>query len=219
MRVVEESDRDMLAYYWLKSEWWKLNNPDNNLVEIPRFDDSQLNDARWQALHSYRSPILDPIPSGSSYKIVEIEESDLQKLYIIPVYDWFMDTGKSFKLLDTLNNLQPGRGTSLEGADPQIHHHADVQRKGPYINPAADGFADEYITIVASSTEGPFTIIDGTHRATALLQKHQREPSLPWRAFLVESPNMADNRWHIESQAAQQLIVQLNQAAIASLLW
>jgi hypothetical protein len=62
---------------------------------------------------------------------------------------------------------------------------------------------DEVLILIAAHKAGPYTVIDGTHRAAALYRNHLVKPNLPWRGLLTIDPNMAECRWHIESTEAR----------------
>ena len=114
MRIIRESSFDELIYYWLKSEGWKipLNHPSLTVDFV--LGDQMLNRERYNVLYSYRKPLLDTIPRDAHFHIIEVEEKDLPSLYIIPIYDWYLDSGKTFKLIDTAAHLKPNRDISIQ---------------------------------------------------------------------------------------------------------
>jgi hypothetical protein len=197
MRFLEDLTRDRLNLEWLRSEWWKGHaGADRSLI-----DDADLSDPiqnrRRAVLLAYRSPILDGIPRDARYRSVLIEQSDLPKLYLLTCWDWFLDTGRTFQLVETRRHLRRNRGGLINGVRQDVDHAAEVERKLPYVERYRSDESDELLVLVADNSHGPFTIIDGTHRAAALLQLHDRAPNVPWRAILIESPEMASYRWHV----------------------
>jgi hypothetical protein len=148
-----------------------------------------------------------------------VEGEDLPNLHLIAVWDWFLDSARTFRLTDIEAHLQPGRGGIINGSRQDIYHHQDVQTKASYLEEYDAESSDEYLVLVASSRAGPFTIIDGTHRACGLYLQHLREPNMPWGGILIESSDMDSNRWHIESPVTPQVISELGQLADAGVLW
>jgi hypothetical protein len=221
MMILEETTRDYLNLVWLKSEAWKLNLSDAQraLIEQADLNNAAQNAARHELLQGYRGPVVDQIPTDARYWHVRIEEDDLPSLYLITVWDWFLDAGRTFKLIDTEAHLQPGRGGTVTGSRQDIYHHQDVEAKAAYVQTYDAETSDEHLIMVATSTEGPYTIIDGTHRACALYLQNRSNSNMPWRGILIASPAMNSNRWHIESPITPQVISELGQAAEAGALW
>lgn len=210
--------KDMVVLEWLRSERWKMGDIPNNLLDNPDLNDPEENLERLNMLRSYRSFILDTLPDNIDFKEVRIQREDLPRLYILSVYDWFMDTGRTFQLANTIGSLQPGRTANINGSLSQISHFHDVMRKIPYIESYDPDNTDEHIVIISTHPGGPWTIIDGTHRASALLSESQRNPNYPWKAFLITSPNMSSSHWHVESPVFNQKISELTQMARSGLL-
>jgi hypothetical protein len=77
----------------------------------------------------------------------------------------------------------------------------------------------EALILIASNESGPFTIIDGTHRATALYLNHLKEPNTPWKGILICDDRVAESRWFINSQQARLQIWQMGLFASHGLLW
>lgn len=199
MKVLDEATTDELTLIWLKSEWWRLGiRQDRRLIDDPDPTSAVENATRRDLLRSYRSVILDTIPQTSRYTYARVELADLARLYIVPVFDWFLDTGSSFRLVDTLTHLQDGRGANIPGAlQGPINHSQDVMQKLPFLQGYDAEATDEHLVLLASHPDGPYTIIDGTHRAVALLLNNQKASTLPWRAILILSPDMNSSRWHV----------------------
>jgi hypothetical protein len=73
--------------------------------------------------------------------------------------------------------------------------------------------------LVATDTSGPYTIIDGTHRAATLLTEHHRSPNTPWNAILIDSPRMTGYQWHIASTHAPEILRYFNEMADQGAIW
>jgi len=174
-----------------------LPSHDPTLLDSFDASDEEANLRRKLLLRRIRAGILDRLPAEVECAEVLVGEEDLEDLFIIPVVDWYADTGGTFRLLDTEQNLQPGRHCDLGGGPQPVEHFAKVQRQVTYFATDDPTRPEEYLLLIATTEKGPFTIIDGTHRATALLRMHRIEPNLPWKAFLMRSPSMSSCRWHI----------------------
>lgn len=202
MKVVRNSSFDELVYLWLKSESWKIQGSDKHLLLEPNLDDEQLNKARYKLLNESRKDLLDTTPKDASFEIVEVERSDIPDIYIIPVSDWYLDTGRTFKLADTAENLKPGRGYIINNTRHPTGHHDNVGTKKQYLSKGSATYADEYIVLIAPDSKGPYTLIDGNHRAISLLLAAKEEPNFPWQAILVTDPRIIDSKWYAGSEQA-----------------
>ena len=78
---------------WLKSEW--DGTADRWLIDDPDLTDQEQNKARAALLRRHKEPILKELPEEMSPVGVDIEEADLLKLYILPCFDWYLDTGET----------------------------------------------------------------------------------------------------------------------------
>jgi hypothetical protein len=213
--------RDDVNLHWLRSEWWKLplRRESRVLIESPNRNDPAQNEARSRILRAYRGPIVDPIPVDARYRHVRIEEHDLPDISILTCWDWFLDTGRTFALTNTLTHLQQGRGGVINGSRQRVVHFQTVKEKIPYIQDHGSDVFDEYLILVATEERGPYTIIDGTHRAAALLTEHQHSPNTPWNAILIDSPSMTANRWHIGFADAPHILSELGELADQGVIW
>ena len=73
--------------------------------------------------------------------------------------------------------------------------------------------------MIGTGEQSPFSIIDGTHRATALFLMSIQKPNFPWKALLITDPRMEKNRWFIGSQQAAQHIKQCIEWEADNRLW
>lgn len=222
MQVVGPATHDQLILEWLRSEWDGVPPPrpaDRQLVDAGNTADSGQNAARAELLYRSRGPILDQLPGKFDPAWVEIEETDLHALFIVPCLEWFLDTGGTFRLVDTAANLAAGRGfLSLQGAQP-IGHLTRVDAIAPTLADYDCATTSEVLILIAANLSGPYTIIDGTHRAAALYRQHLSEPNMPWRGILVAEPAIGESLWHIDSARAAANIANLRLAAAQNLLW
>ena len=197
MRIIRISSKDEVYSYWLKSEWWSkirthypldFQSKAQGMVDNPNLDDSAENRCRENILYGYRSGILRQLPSDTMWQLAEIDNQDLPFIYIIPAEDWFEDTGRTFKLLDTKVSLRTD-GSHFDQVSKVIDHLREKRL--------------DHEKLILIGSESTYTIIDGTHRASALVRS---DSPLPWKAFLGKSPNMNNCCWHIESDMAKKQI-------------
>lgn len=203
------SSIDEAILTWLCSEWFDLQfgtPSDRGIIDNANLADATEN-ARRKWLLRHRAVILNEIPPGAPAFHVLLEEADLPNLYIVPTGDWYLDTGSSFRLVDTPANLRQGRQ-----ADPglqlgPIEHYDKVRAKAQYMSTHGIA-ADEVLIIISPGGAGPYTIIDGTHRAAALYGEHIRNPNTPWKGILIRDPLIEQSRWSVNSKLAQAAATQ-----------
>jgi hypothetical protein len=116
-------------------------------------------------------------------------------------------------------HLQHGRGGDIGRGRESIDHLRTAKEKIPYIRDYDPRVSDERLILVATDESGPYTVIDGTHRAVALLTEHHRSPNTPWNAMLIDSPKMTENRWHIDFVDAPQIFNELADLAERGAIW
>lgn len=221
MQFGGSTTQDRMILEWLRSERHKPGVPviNGSLLDQPDLADDRENRLRREALHSYRAPILDLLPAAVEPRLVMVEDVDLPKLYIVPSFDWFLDTGGTFRLVDTVANLQPGRGYLSPQGPQAITHYVEVMSKARYLSDYDAATTEEFLLLIASDAAGPFTIVDGTHRATALYLNDIEARNLPWQALLLADPSIGECLWHIESAQAQTAIRTNRVLASRGSLW
>ncbi len=218
MRIISDVSEDEVYQAWIKSEVLRttdnLSSDEIAIIEHPIIGNEQQartrKDILWNKLG--RSAILNTLPQDVSWKKVALEEPDIEKIYIIPVYDWFLDTGKTFKLKDVPDNLSAHRGHAISQLPPisPTHHekiHAIIN------NGQIEG---ELVTITSSIETGMQTLIDGTHRGSALLINRALRGV---NAYIGVSPNMVSSRWSVENPIFHKVKRDLNQLVEAGSLW
>ncbi len=142
---------------------------------------------------------------------VNIHEADLPCLYIVPSNDWYLDTGRSFLLSDLPGNLQPGRSVD-DGHGPWLPRHKErIEELQNRLTDYDAESTEHTLVLIAPSEAGPYTIIDGNHRAGALYMSPNRR--LPWRGILAVGPGIADSRWYANSAMAQTVMQSMEMEA------
>jgi hypothetical protein len=197
MRILARSSEAEVILHWYRSECHRFPDCDPALYDF-RVQDSQANGRRKGLLWGWRHWILNRLPENLAYFRVEVEEEDLEQLYIIPSRDWYVDTGRTFRLGDTLNHLEPGRWLQPTGEPREPIQHFDKVAKQKQYFADRPNHTGEFLILIGEGPLGPWTVIDGTHRATALLQLNKEHgPTLPWPAFLLTSEEMSSCFWHV----------------------
>lgn len=218
MNIIDHADKNRVYETWLKSELYRINNKlsdeEIRIIENPDLENDEENRKReYILLYKYnRSAIIDKLPNVVNWYEVEIEESDVDNLFILPALDWFMDTGRTFKLKNTIANLSPYRGHKLAHYPKMsITHHQKIKKMFFY---PKDTFKD--IIMISSSNNGPFTIIDGTHRSVVLLNENRLSNT---KGFLGITDNLSQCFWSIERADIKKYILLLNQLADQRIIW
>ncbi len=209
MKEIKDTTYDEMIHAWLKSESFRLTEQglrfDKKLIYSPDFLSNSDNEKRRQLLMCRRNGILNKIPRNTEWKIVEISKEDVNNIFIIPVDNWFLDTGKTFKLQSAFKEISPS-GNHVNVVNHILHHwktHSDVVK-------------DETIIMIGITKNGPFTIIDGTHRAVAFERINN---GYPWQAFCGISKSMINCGWHIESPLAKNNVIEFHQKFASDKLW
>ncbi len=219
MRSIQITEDHHVYSKWLKSELYRvktdLSTSEIELVENPNLQNLEDNVARKNLLwNKYgRSAILSPLPQNITWHEVVIEVDDIEKMYILPVFDWFMDTGRTFKLKDTTDNLAPNRGYNIRpDLRGSVVHHQKIEEMSISEN---NNYSD--IVIISSGlTDKPYTIIDGTHRSTFLYKNNNLTGT---KAFLGIAHDLSSYIWSIERSSMNNDLRELNQLADNGLLW
>ena len=130
MKIINPTSKHHMYAAWLKSELFRMKTdltPEQiKLIEQPNFDNPDENEQRKHLLFTVygRSAILDKIPTELDWFEAEIENKDSSGIFILPVFDWFMDTGGNFQLTNVQRHLSPNRGYCLKSIDSptEVHH-------------------------------------------------------------------------------------------------
>ena len=99
-----------------------------------------------------------------------------------------------------------------------VEHLAKVDDIAPRLAKYDAATTAQVLILVAENDAGPYTIIDGTHRATALYRNYLNENNLPWRGILIADPAIAQYEWHIDSPKSRARIALLRRLDAAGAL-
>lgn len=135
----------------------------------------------------FRSDIRGPLPADLAWYLAEIEEKDVDRLFIISSSDWADITGGTFRVADVVGRLH------RQSCNPDTQRLGeDIQEKMQFLD--AGGELDTRLIAVTHCPEltGPFTVIEGNRRSVALCA---REGLVGCRIFVGVSPAIKDYRW------------------------
>lgn len=183
---------DEVYRQFLRSEIYRFNgHPARDqiaaLVCKPDYKNIDQNIARHMFLFSERAPLFDKLPKPLEWHGATMELGDLEKLRFIRNCGWDDKAGGNVNV----GNVEfPGRfDTCGRKSISEI-----VER-------VASLDFDKTLLLASQATSGPFTIIDGNHRAAAMMVAKRKgkftESGL--KAYLGVSPRMATCIWSRES--------------------
>ena len=134
------------------------------------------------------------IPNGTRWYAASYEPEDLNRTYHIASGDWLPISSGNYRATNVLLNFASN------------HDHASWIRQVHETLPNAD--MDTMPIAVATSLDSPMSILEGNHRAAALLKYDEANPSarLLTQLHIGLSPNMSQNSWHIEHRRSAHLI-------------
>lgn len=217
MRILVPATKNKVYSVWLKSELYRmgdsLTQEEIQIIENPDLDNVDENSEREDLLlNKYgRVAILDKLPQEVIWYEVSIEDNDLDNLYILAIWDWFLDSGRTFKLSEVPANLSTSRGHRVSNFPPAADHKTKIEAMAQSIN---DNIQD--IVMISSNQSGPYTIIDGTHRSSLLTINGNLSGT---RAYLGVANNLSQCVWTQEWVNYQNSIAELNRLVDEGYLW
>lgn len=108
-----------------------------------------------------QQPLWEKLPSGMQWHAARFESGDDEKLYVIGSGDWEKTYG-SYRVIDIARQSQEG--------DDAHNHRARIRG---FIETLNSGGQIAEVVAVAAKEQGPYVLIDGNHRAIALVAKNQ----------------------------------------------
>ena len=160
------------------------------------------------------------LPDDPLVQRVKIEEGDLRELYIVPTPDWYLDTGHTFRLPDTVENLKSGRGYNFGNGPKDIGHHQKVIEIAANFTDCDPETTKQALILVSPTKDGPYIIIDGTHRATALYRNHlKNRPNMPWIGILISYDQFRESVFYINSELARRAMETWERWTWIDILW
>lgn len=139
------------------------------------------------AYPDFRGDIRGPLPGDLAWYLAEIEDKDVDRLFIISSIDWTDITGGTFRVTDTVGRLH------LQSSNPDTQRLSkDIRKKMTFLD--VGGELDTRLIAVTNCPEltGPFTLIEGNRRSVAFCA---REELVGRRIFVGVSSAIRDYRW------------------------
>lgn len=210
------SNQNRVYLAWLKSELYRmrqsLTSEEIGLIERANLNNQAENLKREDLLLNKfgRVAILQHVPKSEWHDVI-IEENDLDRLYILAIWDWFVDTGRTFKLSEVPHNLTHHHGHRIANFPPAADHKKHIEEIAKSIN---DEVRD--IIMISSSKSGPFTIIDGTHTA-GLLVMNDKLTGI--NGYLAIANDLSQCVWAPEWSGYDNNIKELNRLVNQGYLW
>jgi hypothetical protein len=214
MKIIAPTNQHQVYAEWLKRELYRVKPilpPDQvSMIENPNLKSVEENRKREaMLLHEYkRSNILEELPTQLVWYEATIGGEDLEKLFLLPVWDWFLDSGQTFQLINVPSHLSPKRGHRLRRMP---NHHQKIEMMPFSIN--NNMFA---LIMIASKPNGLYTIIEGTHCAVKLFMINKL---IGTRCFLGLTDDLSKCYWSIERTDLQTHLESLKQMVDFGLMW
>lgn len=218
MKILSKSTKDKVYAAWLKSELYRmkphLSQNQLDLIENPNFDDPQETTQREDLMLNVfgRKPIMDHVPTNIEWHKVEIESGDIESMHILAIWDWFLDTGRTYKLSQIPSKLSSGHGHRISNFPPGAADHKSKIDEMEKVM----GKDVQDIVMISTSHSGPFTIIDGTHRSSLLTLRGVLPGT---KAYLGIARDLSNCVWAPEWTNYQASIDELSKLADAGYLW
>ncbi|MBI2196117.1 hypothetical protein HYU45_00730 [Candidatus Daviesbacteria bacterium] len=219
MKIVKPTTKHHMHAAWLKSELFRmkpsLTSEQIKLIEQPDLNSPQENNERENLIFNVygRSAILNEIPSSLDWFEAEIESIDVDSIFILPVFDWYLDTGSTFKVANVPKHLSQNRGYRLNNEPPVVvHHHNKIE----IMSKLADLKTDDIVIISSNKQSTPLTIIDGTHRASLLVKNGKLVGA---KVYFGVGSGLQNCIWSVERRDFAQHLFNLQQLVQARVMW
>jgi hypothetical protein len=113
-----------------------------------------------------RSDIRGSLPTDHTWFVCEVEQQDIDRLFIISSDDWSDISGGSFRVADVAARLEL-TSTNMD----TIRIANDIRSKITHV--ASGGQLDTKLMAITDSPSlfGPFTLIEGNRRSVTFLQR------------------------------------------------
>lgn len=179
---------------FLKAEWYKdVFNPVradyDTLVKGKDFINEGNNRIRKSLLWQWRLPLLQRLPFQDIHWYLACPEpNEFDNFLIIKEIGWVTTFGTTKRLEDVAKAIRNGLRDQGVGFDI-----IDSIKKNIGSHPF-----EEKLILISTTINGPYTVIEGNHRAVAFqikLQEDNNDSHLPKEVILGIAPNMNQSPW------------------------
>ena len=146
----------------------------------------------WQRVEgdhspSFRSDIRDALPTNLVWFLCEVQQEDVDRLFIISSDDWTDISGGTFRVSDVAHRLD-----LPSSCDHTNRIAEDIRSKLSHLD--SGGQLDQRLIGITDSPSlfGPFTLIEGNRRSAAFYHRKYLVGSL---IFVGYSPLVVDCPW------------------------
>jgi hypothetical protein len=113
----------------------------------------------------FRSDIREPLPADAKWYSAELERQDIRQLFIISSDDWTEISAGTFLVERVLQSVNAGNFQKADSA----RISKKITDKIGYLK--SGGPCNSHLILVSSNSSGPFTLIEGNHRAVAHFER------------------------------------------------
>lgn len=184
-----EVEAEFLRAEWYKEVFDQVRKQYGSVVQDEDYTNETNNRIRKNFLWQWRIPLLEKLPFPDiHWYIASVDKDDFGEFLIIRETGWEKTFGPSKKLKDVASAIKNGikdQGVGfdlIEKIKGNIGNHPFRER----------------LILIASSENGPFTLVEGNHRGVAFQTKvHENGNSshLPTEVIIGISPNMNISPW------------------------
>jgi len=193
MKIKNKTSFDVVVQAWLEAEWSLperntiRNNYPESLIHGKDFENIQKNQQRLALLHSWRSPVIDPLPNDTIWYSATFDREDIGRTSIVISNDWERVSGSTYLPLKIMENLHLDDG----------HAH----KINAILAELPQNTVDKRLVFIGSDINSLLTIIEGNHRGVAIfkdaLERNLQNPIIE-EVFLGISSQMKDYIFHRE---------------------
>ena len=190
MTFTRPTTDDEVYHQFLRSEIRNYTPDDQEVLlpvlNAPDFKDVEQNFLRRTALYSRRWKLLSQLPDPLEWRFGHLESPEISDLYVPKNCGW-----DSFCPGNRLTSIRYPEGCSEE-----------TRRKIRQIsNEVLKPDFDRTLILIGQDEDGPFTILDGNHRAAAIMSttRDGRKLSAAIPSYLGLSPRMNLCIWFVQS--------------------
>ena len=195
VQILKTATADEVYYQILKSEaryyHAACRRALQKLLSKPDFNDVRDNSLRREFLFGRREPLLARLPDSTEWHFGSLDEQELEGLYVIRNDDWG----------EICPGYQLGKVCYPEGCSEKTR-----KKIKDILATVARPEFDRTIILIGTNARGPFTILDGNHRAVAMVLavKNGGLSGIRIPAFLGLSPMMGSCVWYACPQSIKQ---------------